>query len=327
MAGNTTSNTTALVRAEVYSDLILDIIEDGLLPEGLHRDVTDFADGTTLNIPTFGDVILRDLTEDEDTPVDALDTGTVTLNITEHVGAGSSLTDEFKENSYQAAEFDAAIVPKHARAIKKRYETNLLATGPSAQVAADANAINGYAHRFVASGVNQIMDLQDLIYLKLAFDKAEVPDDGRILIVDGTVEASFNSLTNLVNVSNNPQFEGIIESGLAKQMKFIKNIYGFDIMVSNRLQEVNNETVDTSIITVPAPSSSATVTSGVANVAMCIVDDMTTPLMGAWRRQIRFEGERNVAKRRDEFYTSGRWGFGVQRLQTLGVLLSNRTAY
>ena len=40
--GNTRSNTPAIRRAEVYSTLILDEIKDGFLPEGLHRDVTDF---------------------------------------------------------------------------------------------------------------------------------------------------------------------------------------------------------------------------------------------------------------------------------------------
>lgn len=45
MAGNTTDNSTALRRAEVYSDLILDTLKDGFLPEGIHRDVSDFQDG------------------------------------------------------------------------------------------------------------------------------------------------------------------------------------------------------------------------------------------------------------------------------------------
>lgn len=54
MAGNTTSNTSALRRAEVYSSLILDTIKDDFLPEGIYRDVGDFPDGDRLNITTFG---------------------------------------------------------------------------------------------------------------------------------------------------------------------------------------------------------------------------------------------------------------------------------
>jgi hypothetical protein len=38
------------------------------------------------------------------------------------------------------------------------------------------------------------------------------------------------------------------------------------------------------------------------------------------------EGERNKDMRRDEFVTTARWGFGVQRVDTLGVLLTSATA-
>lgn len=327
MSGNTTSNTSALRRAEVYSDMILDTIKDQFLPDGIHRDVTDFQDGDTLNITTFGDVVLRDLTEDEDTPVDALDSGTVTLTINEHVGSGLYLTDKAKEDSNKAAQFDAAFVPKQLRAIKEYFETKLLAAFPDSQTAANANAINGYAKRFVASGSNQTLSLDDIIYAKLSMDKTFMPDAGRILIVDGVVEATINGLPNIVNVSNNPMWQGVVETGFGKNMRFLKNIFGFDIYISNRLEQISSEAVDTSGITVPAPSSSATVTTGVANVALCVSDDMTTPIMGAWRRQPRTEAYRNTRKRRDEFYTTCRFGFGTQRSQSGLVLLTSRVKY
>ena len=327
MSGNTTANTSALRRAQVYSDMILDTIKDNYLPEGIHRDVGDFQDGDTLYITTFGDVVLRDLTEDEDTPVDALDSGQISLTITEHVGSGLYMTDKVKQDSNKAAQFDAAFVPKQLRAIKEHYETKLLAAFPDSQTAANANAINGYAHRFVASGANATLDLADFIYMKLVMDKSFLPDQGRILIVDGVVEATLNGLPNLVNASNNPMWEGVITSGFGKNMRFVKNIFGFDIFISNRLEDVSSEAVDTSGITVPAPSSSATVTSGVANVALCVADDMTTPIMGAWRQMPSTEPYRNVRKRRDEFYTTGRFGFGVQRAQAGITYLTSRVKY
>jgi len=327
MPGNTTTNSVALRRAQVYSDMILDTLKDGMLPDGIHRDVGDFSDGDTLNITTFGDVVLRDLAEDQVTPVDALDSGSITLTITEHVGAGNYLTDEMQEDSNKVKQFDAAIVPKHVRAIKERYETDMLKAFPDAQTVSNPSAINGYAHRYVASGTNQTMAMEDFIYAKLAMDKANLPDQGRILIVDGLVEATMNGLTNLVNVSNNPQFAGIIETGFGKNMRFIKNVFGFDIFISNRLKQIASESVNTSAITVPAPSSSATVTTGVANVAMCVVDDMTTPLMGAWRRMPRTRYNRDEKFRRDEYYTTARWGFGAQRLQSGVTILTSRTKY
>lgn len=47
-----TSNTTAFIEAQQYSQFIIDNIEPMLLPEIFVRDVSDFAHGTTLNIKT-----------------------------------------------------------------------------------------------------------------------------------------------------------------------------------------------------------------------------------------------------------------------------------
>jgi hypothetical protein len=55
---------------------------------------------------------------------------------------------------------------------------------------------------------------------------------------------------------------------------------------------------------------------------MTLGDDMTMPLMNAWRRRPDFEFERQGSKRRDVYYFSARWGIGVQRPQsgiTVGV--------
>lgn len=326
MSGNTTTNTDALIRATVYSDIILETLNDGLLPDGLHRDVSEFTDGSLIEIPLMGEVVLRDIDEDNDIPLDAIDTGKATLTINRFKGAGSYLTGKFRDDSRLSAQFDAALPPAHARAVAEAYETDLLAQVQK-QAIGSPNTINRLAHRFVASGTGQQITLADLIYLKLAFDKAGVPDKGRVLIVDPIVEATINGLQNIVNVSNNPRFEGIIETGFGKANQFLRTIVGFDIFISNRLPEIVSETINTSTIGTPAPSGNATVTTGVACVAMSVLDDMTTPIMGAWRRMPRTEGVRNGQRDRDEFYTTARWGFGVQRFQTLGAILCSSVNY
>lgn len=328
MSGNTTSNSSALRRAEMYSEVILDTIKDNFLPEGIHRDVSDFPDGDTLHVTTFGDAIVRDVQEDQDRPIDPLDTGEITLTITEHKGTGNYITDEMMEDSWKARQFDKALPGKHLRALKEAYETDLLATSEDLQTQAAANTINGLAHRYVASGASGVLTLDDLIYAKLAMDKANIPAEGRIFIVDSVVEATVNGLGNLVNVSNNPRFEGIVETGFAKNMQFIKNIYGFDIYISNRLPHVSSEAINTSAITIPAPSGSGTsAADAVVCQAMSVVDPLMAPYMGAWRRMPKTEGFRNVQKGRDEFYTTARWGFGGQRPQSLVSILVNAADY
>lgn len=328
MSGMTTANTSALRREEMYSAVILDTIKDKFLAEGIHRDVSDFPDGDTLHVTTFGDAIVRDVHEDQDRPIDALDTGEITLSITEHKGTGSYLTDEMKEDNWKARQFDQALPGKHLRAIQEAYETNLLETSEVMQTLSDPNDINGLAHRFVASGTSGVITIDDIIYAKLSMDKAKLPDVGRILIVDSVVEATLNSLSNIVQVTNNPRFEGIVETGFAKNMTFLKNIYGFDIYVSNRLPHVTSENVNTSAIGIPAPSGNGTsAADAVVCQAMCVADPMLMPYMGAWRRMPKTESYRNVQKGRDEFYTTARWGFGGQRPQSLVSILVNASDY
>jgi hypothetical protein len=59
---------------------------------------------------------------------------------------------------------------------------------------------------------------------------------------------------------------------------------------------------------------------------MSLADDNTKPIMAAWRRMPKVETERNKDLRRDEFVTSCRWGFGTQRVDTLGILITSATA-
>jgi len=106
----------------------------------------------------------------------------------------------------------------------------------------------------------------------------------------------------------------ILESGLARGQQFLMNLYGWNIITSNRLYIGDFNDGTTSI------------TGGVANMFMCIQDDQTKPIMGAWRRMPKSEGERNKDRARDEFVVRCRYGFGVQRLDTMGIYVTSATA-
>jgi lipopolysaccharide biosynthesis protein len=56
---------------------------------------------------------------------------------------------------------------------------------------------------------------------------------------------------------------------------------------------------------------------------MCVLDDQTKPVMAAWRRMPKSEGERNKDRARDEFVVRAKYGFGIQRLDTLGVIITS----
>lgn len=330
MEGNLTTNSQATIRAQVYSQVILDTIHDGFLPVELARDVSEFQDGTTFNVPSLGDFIIRDLEEDKDHPIDTLDTGTLTLAINRFRGNGAALTDVLKEDSYIAQEFDAQYPMKQLEALKRNFETDMLAQVNTALTAGAANPINGVAHRFIASGTNDTIALEDIAYAKLAFDKAELPDMGRLLIVDPIAEMTLNILSNFTTTSDNPKFEGVVNTGFAKDRKFLFNIYGFDVWVSNRLPSATSgENIDTTTgASIAAPSGNGTLSSaGVVNQFVSLFDPTYSPYMMAWRRMPRVRAERKEGSEQDVFYTTARWGIGTQRKQSVVGLVTSATAY
>jgi len=323
-----TSNTTAFIESQQYSQFILENLHDYLLPEGMWRDVTDFGSGTTLNIKTVGTVTLQDAAEDTPLNFSPIDTGNLTLAITDYVGDAWKVSDDLREDGSQVDTLMSMRAMESTRALGENHETKYLAAANSAHTAANANVVNGRPHRWVAGGAGastRNMTLDDFIAMKLAFDKANVPAGGRIAIVDPVVEATLNSLQNLVNVSNNPMFEGIVTEGFARDHKFVKNIFGFDIYTSNFLPSLTaTEAIDGSSYGLANDTAEV---GDKANIFMCVADDSCKPIMHAWRRAPKTEGWRDNEERADKYQVTSRFGFGAQRVDTLGVILTDEATY
>lgn len=320
----TRDNTTAFIEAQQYSNFIRTNLHDMLLPDSFARDVSDFASGTTLNIKTIGAVTIQDVGENIPMNFSPIDTGTVTLQITEYPGDAWYITDELRQDGAQVEALSAARAMESTRALSEYFETKFLAACNAAQASNNANSVNGFSHRITANGTSRTMTLGDFIHMKLAFDKANVPQMGRIAIVDPVVEATLNSLTNLVNVSNNPMFEGIVTEGFAKSHKFVRNIFGWDIYTSNYLPSL---TAAEASLTDFEGNTTAGAVGDKANIFMCIADDNCRPIMRAWRTRPSVEGWRDHEHRRDNFQTSARLGFGAQRDDTLGIIVTSDTDY
>jgi len=322
-----TSNTTAFIEAQQYSQFILENLHDYLLPEGMWRDVTDFGSGTTLNIKTVGTVTLQDAAEDTPLNFSPIDTGNLTLAITDYVGDAWKVSDDLREDGSQVDTLMSMRAMESTRALGENHETKFLNAVNAAQTSANLNLVNGRPHRFVGSAASnaRTITLEDFIAMKLAFDKANVPAGGRIAIVDPVVEATLNSLQQLVNVSNNPMFEGIVTEGFARDHKFVKNIFGFDIYTSNFLPTLTaSEAINASSYGLTSETAAV---GDKANVFMCVADDSCKPIMHAWRRAPKTEGWRDNEERADKYQVTSRFGFGAQRVDTLGVILTHPSNY
>jgi hypothetical protein len=323
----TTVNTNAFIESQQYSQFILENLHDYLLPEGMWRDVTDFGSGTTLNIKTVGSVTIQDAAEDTPLTFSPIDTGTISLSITDYVGDAWKVTDDLREDGSQIDTLMAMRAQESTRALGENHETKFLNVANAAQTAAGLNLVNGRPHRWVGSADSnaRTLTLDDFISMKLAFDKANVPAGGRIAVVDPVVEATLNSLQNLVNVSNNPMFEGMVTEGFARDHKFVRNIFGFDVYTSNFLPSLTAaEAIDASGYGLTSETAAV---GDKANIFMCVADDTCKPIMHAWRRAPQTEGWRDNEERADKFQVTSRFGLGAQRVDTLGVILTHPSNY
>lgn len=324
----TTTQNPAFINAQVYDTFILENLHAYLLPETFWRDVSMFGSGTTLNVKTIGEATIQDMTEDVEPTFNPIDTNTLTLTITDWVGDAWYITDKLREDGSQVDQLVAMRAQAALRALSEYHESRMFSVAATSQTNANVNLVNGRPHRWVGGGAGaatRVMTLSDFVAMKLAFDKANVPADGRIAVVDPSVEATLNSLSNLVNVSNNPRFEGIVNDGFARTHQFVKNIYGFDVWTSNLLPtKAATEALNASSYNLANDTAEI---GDVANLFMCIADDNCKPLMHAWRRMVKTETWRQYELERDAFKTSSRFGAGAQRTDTLGVIFTNPATY
>lgn len=310
-----TDNTRAFIESEVVSAFILTNLNDGLLGESFFRNVQDFLSGDTLYIKTVGTVQLQEASENTPLVYSPIETGQITFRITEYIGDAWHVTDDLREDGNQIDSLLAERAAASTRAIQEKFETDFFKTvGDFYLTASDDFAINGQPHLIVSGETNDVLSLDHVLQLRLSFDKANVPAEGRVLFVDPVVEATYN---NLVTITSDitPYSVDIVTNGIARGQRFMHRLYGFDIIVSNRLPTGNFN------------DGTNSVTGGVLNIAMCVADDQTKPVMGAWRRMPKSEGERNKDLARDEHVVRARYGFGLQRRDTLGGIATSATAW
>lgn len=311
---HTTAQLDVLTRSEIWSAELKAALQDELMAQKYVKLLSGFPDGTTFTIPSIGDLPVRNYAEDTPVVYDSMDTGEFQFSITEYVSSGTYISAKARQDVFYASQLEASFLPKQLRAIMEKYETDVLALAAGGasggQTAGSQNQINGADHRWVASGTNEVIAVQDFAKALYSLKKANVPDRNLIAIVDPSVEYTLNTLSNLVTVSNNPKWEGIITSGIASGMRFVKNVYGFDVYTSNYLPTAN-ETIN-----------AKTTAAGKANIFFSASSDIL-PFVGAWRQMPKVDGEWNKDFQREEYVTTARYGLKVYRPENLVVVLSD----
>lgn len=312
--GMTTANTSLLRRAEVWSSEIKEILRDELMAMQYVRWLTEFPDGDTFKIPSIGQAVVRDYEENQPVVYDPMDIGQFTFQITDYVQSGNYITKKAEQDGFYMEQLVSRFVPEQERALMVRLETDILGL-QSGQTSGNSNTINGASHR-ISGGNSGKMELADFAYARYALKKANVPDTNLVAIVDPSVEYYINTISNLINVSDNPKWEGIISDGVASGMRFVKNIYGFDVYTSNYLADVESETLNEADGT-----TSTAVTDAKANLFFSAASGVQ-PFIGAWRQMPEVEAEWKKDLQRTEFITTARYGLKLYRPENLFVIVA-----
>jgi hypothetical protein len=274
--------------------------------------ITDFPDGDTINIPSIGQAEINDYVEGQAIKYTGMDTGNFQFSIDQYKSSATYITEKMKQDSFYMGRLVASFLPKQSRAIMKAMEQKILSVGPDSQTSANTNAINGAAHRWVGAGTNEAISVTDFAKANYALDMANVPHQNRVAIIDPSAGYTLSTLTNLTNVSNNPRWEGIVRDGAVTGTKFLMNVYGFDVYISQNLKKnTASETI-----------SSLTSAVGVNNLFFS-ADSSVLPFVGLIRQAPKVDSEYNKDYQRDEYVTTCRYGFKAFRPENIVVVVTD----
>ena len=319
MAGFMDANTQFLLRTNLWSRHIKELLLDELNAMKFVRIISDFPDGVTLNIPSIGEAITADFTEGQAIKYNAMDTGNFTFSFDRYKYSANAISEKFKRDSFYAADVIAAFIPRQHRALMEAVETDILAKANGGQTAGNANIINLADHRWVGTGAGSALAYPDFARAHYALTKANVPLANLCAIVDPSVAYTIQTQANLVNLlSPMPMWENVIREGAMTGFKFRFNLFGFDIYVSNYLPTIASETITTG-------GSAGTVTSGVANFFFSAAPGDTLPWVGAFRQLPTVYSEFNKDLQQEEYLTVAEWGFKLYRPENLVTVLTNTT--
>ena len=316
----TTSNTSFLQRAQVYSSELKEILRDEMMAQRYVRMLDGFPDGNTFNIPSIGQAQVDNYSEDSAVTYRPLDTGNFTFTVDKYLSSATYMTKKAEQDTFYSSELMSRFVPEQERAIMEHFETTTLAAPESGVSANSAESINSVSMRVGSTGTGEVITLKEFAYARYALKKQNVPDSNLVAIVDPSVEYTLNTLSNIVNVSNNPRFEGLVRDGIATGMRFIANVYGFDVYCSNFLPTAT----DNALPDLAAANQDYSSTNGVVNLFFS-ADQSVNPFVGAFRQQPQVDYDYNKDFQRHEFVTTARYGVKLYRPENMVRVVTKPT--
>ena len=284
------------------------------------RMLDGFPDGNTFNIPSIGQAQVDNYTEDSAVTYRPLDTGNFTFTVDKYLSSATYMTKKAEQDTFYSSELMSRFVPEQERAIMEHFETTTLAA-PESGVSANSNeTLNSISMRVGSTGTGEVITLKEFAYARYALKKQNVPDSNLVAIVDPSVEYTLNTLSNIVNVSNNPRFEGLVRDGIATGMRFVANVYGFDVYCSNFLPDAT----DNALADLAGTNQDYSTDNGKVNLFFS-ADQSVNPFVGAFRQQPQVDYDYNKDFQRHEFVTTARYGVKLYRPENMVRVITKPT--
>src|SRR5258705_7240208 len=125
MAGFTDQSNQFLVRSQLWSRQLKELLLDDLNAMKFVRIISDFPDGYLINIPSLGEAETADFNENQAIKYNQMDTGNFQFNFDQYKYSANAISEKFKRDSYYSQDVIAAFVPRQHRAIMEGVETNI----------------------------------------------------------------------------------------------------------------------------------------------------------------------------------------------------------
>ena len=121
-----------------------------------------------------------------------------------------------------------------------------------------------------------------------------------------------------MNLSDNPEWRGIVETGLTSGKRFVRNIFGFDVYTSKFLPKSG---VDGSgaVETIDGVSTRE---NADVNIFFSATEGYM-PWLGAWRQMPKVDGDYNKDYQREEYVMTARYGAAPQNEENFVSVLSD----
>jgi len=317
MAAFTDQSNQFLVRSQLWSRQLKELLLDDLNAMKFVRIIQDFPDGYLINIPSLGEAETADFNENQAIKYNQMDTGNFQFAFDQYKYSANAISEKFKRDSFYSQDVIAAFVPRQHRAIMEGVETRIFSVANSGQTASNLNTINTASHRWVAAGTTPAISFQDFAKARYALVKANVPLDNLCAVVDPSTAYTLETNTNITNLlSPQPRWGDITQTGITSGFKFRFNIFGFDIYESNYLPQNITETINSVAVT----------SSGVANFFFSATPGDTQPWIGAFRQMPTVYSEFNKDLQQSEYLTITEYGFKLFRPENLVTVLTSTAA-